>query len=526
MRAVETSAQEELGIPSIIMMENAAIKTLAHCLDYLKDKPGAKALIIAGPGANGGDGLALARHLSLSGVDTSVKFVGDISTVRGDALLNLEIARKLGISIETTQKSDNITDVPYDIQSCDLIVDALFGTGLSRKVEGSFEYIIDMVNTYAKHVISIDIPSGINADTGQVLGIAVKADLTVTMAYPKIGLLLHPGAAYAGRIAVADISVPESLLATAEPQASIFTDIEIPGLLPKRKERSNKGSFGRIYGFAGSAAMPGAASLSASAAYKAGAGYVCACVIPQTAPILHSTLREAVTRILPEKGGSFCRKSLDAISDELAKASVVYIGPGLGRSPLLTEFVFDVITSVKCPIVIDADALNAITENVDILRMIVPPCIITPHPGEMSRLTGLPVEDILDDTINVATEFAREYEVITLLKDARTIVASPTGHAYINTTGSSALAKAGTGDVLTGVVASFIAQGLDVYTAGMLAAYVHGKAGELAAAELSNYGVLATDVLRYIPKVLDGFAKMDASESQGSRLRLNEVMLF
>jgi NAD(P)H-hydrate epimerase len=503
MKEVETLAQEEIGIPSLIMMENAAIKTLRHCLEYLGGKSGSKAMIIAGPGANGGDGLALARHLKLSGVDTGVMFIGDMSSVRGDARLNLEIARKLGIPIEPIPMGDNLLDVPYTIETCDLVVDALFGTGLGRKVEGSFEYIIEMVNSYAKHVISIDIPSGIHADTGQVLGCAVKADLTVTLGFPKLGLMMHPGAAYTGKLVVADISVPGNLLSNATPETSIFTDKEIPALLPKRKERSSKGSFGKIYGFAGSSFMTGAAALAASAAYKAGAGYVCACAIPQVAQVLQTSLHEAVIRLLPERNGSFYRKSLDAISDELQKASVVYVGPGLGRGALVSEFVFELLATVNCPIVIDADALNAVAENVNILKDIVPPCVITPHPGEMSRLTGLSVEDILDDTMNVAAEFSREFEVITLLKDARTIVASPTGHTYVNVTGSSALAKAGTGDVLTGVVASFIAQGLDAFTASMLAAYIHGKAGELAAKELSDYGVMASDVIDCIPKAMN-----------------------
>jgi NAD(P)H-hydrate epimerase len=505
MLAIESAAKEELGIPTLLMMENAAIKTLGYCLEYLGDRPASKVIVICGPGSNGGDGLALARHLRLSGIDTGIIFVGDMGACRGDALLNLEISRKMDVPIECIPLSDTLLDVPYTIETCDLVVDALFGTGLGRKVEGSFEYIIDMINSYAKHVISIDVPSGVNSDTGQIMGCAVKASQTVTLGLPKIGIILHPGAAYAGKIEVADISIPQSILTHAVSETSILSEKEIKALLPGRKPRSNKGAFGKVYGFAGSASMPGAAVLSATAAYKVGAGCVCACLIPQTSGIMHSGLKEAVTRILPEKGGGFCRKSLESIQDELRGASVIYVGPGLGRSSHVSEFVFELLSSVSVPIVIDADALNAISEDVNILKKISPPCIITPHPGEMSRLTGLSVQDILDDTFNVAKEFSREFEVITLLKDAHTIIASPTGHTYINTTGSTSLSKAGTGDVLTGIIAGFISQGMDVFSAGMLGSYIHGRAGEMASASLSDYGVLASDVLDLIPKCLNSY---------------------
>ena len=346
------------------------------------------------------------------------------------------------------------------------------------------------------------MPSGVSADTGQVLGTAVKADITVTFGFPKIGLILYPGAEYAGKIEIADISLPHGLKAVSEADTSIFTDKEIKECLPIRRPRTNKGSFGRVYAFTGSAGMPGAAVLSASAAYKAGAGYVCACVIPSVAQVMHNSLREAVTRILPEHNGYYCVKSLDAVADELNRADVAYVGPGIGRGAQVREFVFGLIETVQAPMVLDADALNAVSEDVSILKKLKAPCVITPHPGEMSRLTKLSVDDILNNTIKTAGEFSREFNVITVLKDARTIAASPDGRFYINVTGSPALAKAGTGDVLTGVISGFIAQGLDPFTAAMAGSYIHGKAGELAGAKLSNYGVLASDLLDYIPEAL------------------------
>ncbi|MDR1913390.1 MAG: NAD(P)H-hydrate dehydratase [Clostridiales bacterium] len=503
MRRIEQFAIDDVGLPGLLLMENASLRLLEHCMAYLAGKKNPKVLIAAGTGGNGGDGLALARHLHLKGVEIRIILVGDSSSVRGDSLINLEIVRKMGLSIEPIPIGESVFDVPYAIESCDMVVDALFGIGLERRVEGSFEYIIDMINTYAKYIISVDIPSGINADTGQVMGKAIKANMTVTLGYPKIGMVLYPGAAYTGKIEVADISLPPTL--AADTNMRIYTDEEIPSLLPVRRQRSNKGSFGRIYAFTGSNAMPGAAVLSCAAAYKAGAGYVCACVVPSVASIIHQSVKEVVTHILPEKSGMLYKRSFDAISEGLKRADVIYVGPGLGVGEHVTEFVFALLEAANVPIVIDADGLNAVSTNVNILKKIQSPCIITPHPGEMSRLTGLTIQEILDNTINVAGEFAREFEVVTVLKDARSVCASPSGHNYINASGCSALAKAGSGDVLTGIIAGLLGQGLDTFTAANLAMYIHGKAGERAGEELSNYSVTATDLLEKIPAVLKRF---------------------
>jgi len=378
-------------------------------------------------------------------------------------------------------------------------VDALFGAGLNRPIEGSCENIIDMINRYAAYVLSVDMPSGISADTGQVMGIAVKADMTVMLGYPKIGLYLYPGAAYAGKVEIADIALPGE----AETNTRILTEEEAAECLPVRAPRTNKGSFGRVYAFTGSAGMPGAAVLSASAAYRAGAGYVCACVVAPVARVMHNSLKEAVTRILPDRGGYYCFRSLEAVKDELSRADVVYMGPGLGQGAHVTEFVRGLMETVQTRMVIDADALNAIADDVNILKKLKAPCVITPHPGEMSRLTKLPVNEILDSTIKTAGEFSREFNVVTLLKDARTIVADPEGQICINVTGSPALAKAGSGDVLTGMIAGFMAQGLDPFMSAAVGAYIHGRAGELAEENLSSYGVLASDLLEYIPKAMN-----------------------
>jgi len=507
MRRIEKIAIEELGIPSILLMENAAIRLAEHCMRALAGHKNPKMMIISGPGSNGGDGFALARLMHIKGVDTGVIFVGDMGSVKDDAATYLEIIRKLGVPIEPIPLNDNLLDVPYTIETCDLIVDAMLGTGLDRNVEGSFEYMVEMINNYAKHVISIDIPSGVHSDTGQIMGCAVRANETVTLGYPKIGLFVHPGAAYAGEIRMEDISLPAMLINEVNSEAEILTDQEAGQLMPKRGQRSNKSNFGRVVVFAGSNEMPGAAALASSAALAVGGGLVCACVIPYVATVVHYTQREIVTRIVSEKNGMYSRKSLETIMDEIERASVIIVGPGIGRNPSVTEFVHELISVSTAPLVLDADALYAVAENVNVLKTLKAPCVITPHPGEMSRLTGLTIPDILENTINVTTEFSKEFNVVTLLKDARTIVANPDNYFYINTTGNNALSKAGTGDVLTGMIAGFAAQGSDLFTASILGAFIHGKAGDMASAGKSPYGVMATDVIDNTPYIINECCK-------------------
>jgi len=501
MLEIEKMAIEELNIPSILLMENAALCIARHCLKFLDGKKNPKVMIICGGGNNGGDGMAAARHLYTKGIDVEVVFAADISSVKGDPAVYLEITGKLGLPVKTALPE------PDAVESCDLVLDAMFGTGLDRNVDGKYAEIIKMINKHAKHIISVDIPSGVHSGTGRVMGHAVKAAQTVTFGYPKTGLYVYPGAGCAGNIRVEDISLPVDLIDKVETGAMILTDKEAGLLLPVRKERSNKGSFGRIAVFAGSSEMPGAAALVSSAAYAAGGGLVCACVLHDVANVIHYWQREAVTRILPEKNGMYFKKSLELAADEINRCSVIVLGPGIGRSCDVTEFVREIIKVAEKPLVLDADALFAVAQDAGILKELKAPCVITPHPGEMSRLTGLTVQEILDNPLEAAVRFAGEYNVITLLKDAHTIIAHPNGNFYINTTGSNALSKAGTGDVLTGMIAGFVAQGpsadADVFSASALSAYIHGKAGEAAAGVLSNYGVTASDIIKFIPHIIN-----------------------
>jgi len=502
MREIERIAIEERGVPSILLMENAALSLAKHCLRILDGKKNPKVMIVCGLGNNGGDGMALARHLYTKGIDTEIFFIGDVSKVKGDPVTYLEVVKKLEIPFKTTPPDHAA------IGSCDLVVDAIFGTGLDRNIDAQYENIIMAINEHAKYVLSVDIPSGINSGTGQIMGCAVKAAETVTFAYSKTGLYIYPGAAHAGKIHVEDISLPVSGKDIIKTE--ILTDSEAAQLLPKRAARSNKGSFGKIMILAGSNEMPGAASLASSAAYITGGGLVNACVLENVAKVIHYWQREIITRVLPGNNGMYCKKSAENLVEEISRSDVIVLGPGIGRSSDVTEFVLEVIGMAEVPLVLDADALFALSEDINVLKKLKAPCIITPHPGEMSRLTGLPIPAILENPLEAAVNFSKKFNVVTLLKDAHTIIASPQGDVFINTTGNNSLAKAGTGDVLAGMIAGFIAgcktgckaEGCDPYTAGKLAAFIHGKAGEAASAELSNYSVSASDLLKHIPVII------------------------
>ncbi|MCL2186384.1 MAG: NAD(P)H-hydrate dehydratase [Treponema sp.] len=500
IREIERIAIHDTGIPSIILMENAAIRLTKHCIEAVSNIKNANILIICGSGSNGGDGMALARHLHVKGIKIKIIYAGDVDkkTVKNDVAINLGIVRKLGIPIMQAQQNDNLSEIKSAVENSDLTVDALLGTGLDRNVDGIYKTLIEMINNYAKYIISVDIPSGVHSDTGRIMGCAVKATQTVTFCLPKIGLYAFPGAEYAGKIHIEDISISDSIKNRIKIDAEILTNDEAKRLLPVRAARSNKGSFGRIAILAGSNEMPGAAALTCSAAYASGGGLVCAYVTQNTAAVINQWQREVITLIVPEKNGMYCKDSLEAIKDDLNRSSVIAIGPGIGRSPDVTEFVHELLKTTEAPVVMDADALFAVSGNTGILKTLKAPCVITPHPGEMSRLTGVDAAEVLDNIIDAAVNFSKKHNVITLLKDAHTVIASPIGRFNINTTGSNALSKAGTGDVLTGIIAGFIAQGLDVYTAGILGAYFHGKAGEAAGLKKLNYCVSASDIIEYL----------------------------
>jgi len=478
-------------------MENAAMKTVPHVLRLLGENKKGRVAIVCGPGNNGGDGFALARLLYVEGARAEIISVGEraeADMTANEAIANLQMIRKLKIPIRSGNEGEKI------LCDSDVTVDALFGTGLSKEVCGAYAEAIHKMNSLSKVILSIDVPSGVCADTGKIMGAAVNARETITYGFFKPGLLLYPGAERAGRVTVENISVPHEFETFGHKFITIC-ERNINNLLPKRPLVSNKGTFGRVRVIAGSREMPGAAALCCAAAYRAGAGLVEACVVPEVAEVIHRILPEAVTKIFDAYDEDACKKIFGT-----QKPEAVLIGPGLGQSDDIKKFIKIILGSVgETPVVLDADGLNNIAEDLAALKKIN--AVITPHPGEMSRLIKKTVDEILNDPVSVAAGFAKRHGVIVLLKGARTVVASPDGSVYINASGSPALAKAGSGDALAGIIASFIAQGTNLFEAAALGAYLHGKAGEFASETLSDYGVNASDVINALPRVIKRYGE-------------------
>ncbi|MCL2215463.1 MAG: NAD(P)H-hydrate dehydratase [Defluviitaleaceae bacterium] len=493
MRELENRAMKKYAIPSVLLMENAALQVVKNGLRLLNDRSAGNVTVVCGSGNNGGDGLASARLFYTKGHNVRVAYIGDISKAQGDVLINLRMVQQMGIPIEADPEA-----LPELVAESHLVVDALLGIGLSGPLRPNYARAINAINTATVPVLSVDIPSGVDADTGKVMDTAVHAHTTVTFGLAKIGLMAYPGAEYAGQVIIEDISLPAEALSppAGDHWLQALCQPDIAALLPKRPARSNKGTFGRMCVIAGCREMPGAAVLCCKAAYKAGAGLVHACVVWDVAKVIQSYAHEVITTILPE---ILPNSEPDTEAVVPPQADVIAIGPGLGRNPESFVFVRKIMNQASVPLVIDADGLMAIADDITALKSIKVPCVITPHPGEMAALTKLTTPEVTGNLIAIAQEFAKTHGIVTLLKDARTVIASPDGRTFINLTGTPALAKAGTGDVLTGVIAALIAQGLAAFDAAVLAAYVHGFAGELAAKSLSVYGVNASDLLEYLP---------------------------
>ena len=489
MRLADKLTIEEIGIPGIVLMENASQAVYRRAASYLYKNHERKVLILVGKGNNGGDGLAVARLLKQRNFDVTIGFVGEISQTTGDALLQLEIVKKLDIPIVC----GDWEQLTREIQQAPFIVDGLLGTGLTGEVREPIRSIIREINRSNAYVISIDIPSGIDSDTGRICGVAVRANETVTFALPKRGLILDPGAERAGKVTIADISIPEQVLRTIPIKCETLDKAEAAKLLPIREKRSNKGTYGRLFMLAGSPYMTGAAVLCAKSAYRSGAGLVYACAGEEVRTVIKQALPEAVLVPFVKQLEGVELPDLD-----LASMDAVVAGPGLGRSKEAEQRFFNLIQKVSCPMVLDADGLNLMAENPSFWQDLDGLPVITPHPGEMSRLTGISVEDILQNTVKAAMDFSKERQVITVLKDSSTVVTHPDGRIYINQTGNPAMAKAGSGDVLSGVIGGLLAQGLDSYQAAVLGVYIHGLAGDLAAEKLGQYGGLASQLSDYL----------------------------
>jgi NAD(P)H-hydrate epimerase len=491
MREIDRRTREEFSLPTLLLMENAGERSAEMALAMLE---GENVVVVAGKGNNGGDGIACARHLFNLGVKVKIVLLARKEEIKGDAKANLEIAERMGIEI--LELPD---DIKSHLQDADLVIDAIFGTGLKGEVGSPYKEAIEAINSAEKPVLSIDIPSGIG-DNGEICGVAVKADRTITFALPKRGLILYPGAYYAGDIYVADIGIPRSLLST--PALDLLTPSLLQELLPERPPDAHKGSFGHLLVLSGSLGFTGAAAMCCEGALRVGTGLVTLGIPSSLNDIMEVKLTEAMTYPLPEtKEHTLSFQALPLIKEKLRKCSALAIGPGLSTNSETCQLVYNLLKEIELPAVIDADALNCLAgKNLDFKGK---KFVLTPHPGEMGRLVGEEVRNIQADRIGWAKRLAEESGCVVVLKGARTVIASPEGECFINPTGNSGMASGGTGDVLTGMIGGFLAQGLPPLSSALLGVFLHGLCGDLAKRELGEEYMCATDLPRFLPKAFE-----------------------
>ncbi len=503
MVRIEREAINAYGIPSLLLMENAALAVLDAAKEILGELKGKKVVILAGKGNNGGDGLALGRHLVNRGVEIKVFLCGRSDEMKSDCLTNFQLLRGLGATVFQVTGETELRAFKLALLTCDLAVDALYGTGFRGALPPVQESYVRALNESAKPVLAIDIPSGLEADTGRVYREAVLADVTVTFGLPKLGHFLGMGPECVGEIKVDKISIPESILDDQNVNTHVLTAEQVAEYIPPRIASGHKGTHGKCLLVGGSPGMTGALVLAARAALRSGAGLAQMATGASLAPFVDSMLPEATTLGLNEiKAGVLDPRALEQVQEGISKAKAVSFGPGMGQGVEVAEYLAGVIERCPKPLVIDADGLNALALDLKMLARAQGPIILTPHPGEMARLTGLKLEEVLNNRLDLALEKAVEWKVILVLKGPSTIVVAPDGRAFLNPTGNPVLGSGGTGDVLTGCITGLLAQGVPPLEAACLGVYAHGLAGDILAKEMGQRGALAGEVADTLPKAL------------------------
>ncbi len=499
MRDLDRQTIERIGLPGLVLMENAGRGCAGRILEAWPGLAG-PVLILCGKGNNGGDGFVVARCLLQAGLEVRVVLLAAREQVGGDAATNLAVWERLGQPVACCGDETALTSF-LQRQSPELVVDALLGTGLSSEVRGLYRCAIDWINQVPCPVVAVDIPSGVDADNGRVLGCAVRADMTVTFAAAKLGHLLPPGADCCGRLDIVDIGIPAGL-EPDPPDRFLWTRREqAQALVPERPRRGHKGTFGHLLVVAGSRGKSGAACLSALSGLRGGCGLATLALPASLQPIAASLRPEIMTEPLADRDGLLTEEAWPALERLLAGKDALALGPGIGRSASSDALVRRLVAGCALPMVIDADALNALAEDLSPLSgaQAVPP-VLTPHPGEMARLCGVSVADVLEKGPELARDFARRRKVVLVLKGAPTLVAAPDGTLAINDSGTPCLATAGSGDVLTGLIGALLARGMEPFAAARLGVYLHGLAGELLAAGGAQEGFLAGDVADALPE--------------------------
>jgi len=502
MREIDRRAIEGLGIPSMVLMENAGLSLVEEVGNRLTGEH-LRISILCGPGNNGGDGMVAARHLHDRGHEVMVFLAAPRSAFSGDARVQLRIIGKQGVPVRVISAGTNMERVRKRFEESDLAIDALFGTGLQREIDGLFAECVRAINSCPGLVMAVDIPSGLNGETGIPMGETVTADVTVTLAFPKLGIILFPGADFAGEIVVADIGIPFAAVeGTPLPGELIGPGILRPLFAPRWGD-SHKGTYGHLLVCSGSTGKIGAGILAAKAALRTGAGLVTLALPSSAITSVDAAAIEVMTTPLPEtEVGSLSTRGVKALEKLIRERDALAIGPGLTVHEETTGLVREILSWPGFPAVVDADALNAIAGGLELLKPRGDLTILTPHPGEMARLMDISLEAVQADRVGTAVECSRNSGCVVVLKGARTIVASPDGKYHVNMTGNPGMASAGTGDVLTGMIGALLARGVDPLNSALASVYLHGLAGDAAADASTEHSMTAGDLLEFIGPTL------------------------
>jgi ADP-dependent NAD(P)H-hydrate dehydratase / NAD(P)H-hydrate epimerase len=499
MRELEQLTIEHSGTPSHVLMERAGVGATEALLAAFPHARTAPVLVFAGKGNNGGDGFVIARLLKKQGIACEVVLAAKKTEVTGDALRNLTTFVQLRGRVTEITDATHYDRIQQKLGSCGLIVDALLGTGLNAPVRGLMADLIEMMNASGVPVLAVDIPSGLDADRGVVLGTAVKAALTVTFGYPKLGLVVAPGLAHVGRLEVVEIGIAPEALAAINPQTALLTKTDMGARIRGRHADVHKGDFGHLLVVAGSRGKSGAALMSGGAALRIGTGLVTLGGPASLNTVFSTALMEAMTVPLPEQPDGSVRFDAQAMTEAMHGKSAIAFGPGVGVSTHTIALLRCLLTQSTQPLVIDADGLNCLATDPELLREAKVPVVLTPHPGEMARLVKSSNAEVQERRLEVARAFATQYHCYLVLKGARTVIAAPDGKAWINPTGNPGMASGGMGDVLTGIISGLLAQGYAPTDACCLGVFLHGFVGDRAAQEKGQIGILARDLIEQLP---------------------------
>jgi NAD(P)H-hydrate epimerase len=525
MQAMDRQTIETYGIPGRVLMENAGRGATQVFVATLGAQTSRKVGIIAGRGNNGGDGFVMARYLAHKDFRVTVFLMAQRTAVQGDAASNLALLDDLNVPVIEIPDRTAFEAHLRSMRHQQIWIDAILGTGLNSDVRGYYRTVIENINAFGRPVLAVDIPSGLNADTGQPCGVCVRAGVTVTFGHPKIGHLLYPGAEFTGDLHVIDIGIPGFISQNVGPRQFLLTTDHVRSCLPARPAAAHKGTTGHLLVVAGSTGKTGAAAMTASSALRAGAGLVTLGIPASLNPGVETQVLEAMTVPLPDDGrGRIGRKALDIILAQLEGKKALALGPGLGTDAETCALVHHLLQACPVPVVLDADGINCLARDRTTLERLKAPLVLTPHPGEMARLTESTPQNVQRDRVAGARTLAMQHKVHVVLKGARTVIAHPDGSVFINPTGNAGMASGGMGDVLTGIIAGLMVQGFSPEAAAHAGVYLHGAAADMLATRSGAIGYLARDVMDILPTTLNSL-NTEHGRNAGFSLRLADVFL-